>query len=71
MIRNVVVFLVGILVLIVVLWGFHEVIPFLGLPVEIAHVATVIIGIIGLLCLCYLAYRVFMGSPPGPNEPFI
>jgi len=38
----------------------------LGLPAEIAHFATVIFGILGLLCLCYLAWRVFSaGGPPG------
>jgi hypothetical protein len=70
MLRGVIWFLIGILVLVIVLWGFHEVIPFLGLPVEIAHVATVILGVIALLCLVLLAVRIFSGGgPPGPGGP--
>jgi hypothetical protein len=63
MIRNILfalaTFLLGILVILVVMWGVREVLPFIGLPAEIARVAVVIIGLVLLCFLFYLVYRVF------------
>jgi uncharacterized membrane protein YuzA (DUF378 family) len=65
MIRAVLVFLVGCLVLAIVLYVANLIIAMLTLPAAIAQIAMILVGLIGLLCLIYLCVNVFNSTPPG------
>ena len=52
-------FLVGVLVLVVVLWGFKLVIDMLNLPGEIKQIVLVLVAVIALVVLVMLALGAF------------
>lgn len=64
MIRALITFLVGCLVLAVVIWVVDLVLALLPLPPAVAQIALIIFGLVGLLCLVGLALRVYRGGPP-------
>ena len=69
MMRALLVFLVGCLILAVVIYVLNLVIAMLVLPPAVAHIALIIIGLIGLVMLVYLAVRVFYGGGPWTGGP--
>lgn len=60
--KAVLLFLVGCLVLAVVVYICHLVIGFLALPAAIAQIAVLVVGLGGLIVLFVLAYNVYIGA---------
>jgi hypothetical protein len=54
-------FLIGCLVLVVVLYAIHLVLPWFALPAEVNRLVMLIVGALGLIALLYLAYRALFG----------
>lgn len=64
MLRGLLYFLLGAFVLVVVLYITNMVIGMMALPPGIAHIAMLIVGLAGLVCIVILAIRAAGGTPP-------
>lgn len=66
MLRAFGVFLIGCLLLAIVLYIADLIIGLLVLPPGVGHIAQIVIGLLGLLCLVYLCVNAFRGTPGPP-----
>lgn len=57
-------FLLGLFVIVVAAYVINLVIPLLSVPDDIAHLAKIIIGLLALVTIVYMAYKMLSGSDP-------